>query len=69
MLGSHLLTVEQPVHLALNAYSESAAHVSLDVQSGRDVELVEVLVAVACAHVARNGDSTVVADVGVAANR
>lgn len=38
-------------------------------QCGRDVELVEVLVAVACAHVARNGDGTVIIDIGIATYR
>ena len=38
-------------------------------QRGRDEKLVEVLVAVACAHVARNGDGTVIIDIGIATYR
>lgn len=62
VLRGDVLAVQQPVHLAFESDGEAAAHVGLDVERGRDVERVELLVAVLRLHIARDGDGTVVAD-------
>lgn len=61
VLRGDVLAVQQPVHLAFQSDGESAAHVGLDVERGRDVERVELLVAVLRLHIARDGDGVVVA--------
>ena len=69
ILGSHLLAVEQPVHLALQTQCEPSAHVSLDMERGGDEELVELLVAVGRRHLSGDGHRGIVADVQVAEYR
>ena len=69
VLRGDVLAVHQPVHLTFQPDGEAAAHVGLDVERGRNVEFVELLVAVRGAHIARDGYFQVVADGRTIADR
>ena len=64
-LGCHLLAVDQPVYLALQSQGEAPAHVCLDMQGGRYVQLVELLIAVCSHQPARNGQIRAITDYGI----